>query len=135
MKNALLSWFLNCCEAQNRPPNCQTRPPNSGLFFQFGSTKIGPQMLQFGHRFSVRQIWKTFTFFALFCFELVFGVNIKVLDNWISFPIDLVWYQNDFIFWVMIKTLQVGLGEILSKLNMIISKSTQNLWFVSKLQN
>jgi len=33
------------------------------------------------------------------------------------------------------KTLQVGHGEILSKLSMTISKSTQNLWFVSKLQN
>jgi len=33
------------------------------------------------------------------------------------------------------KTLQAGLGEILSKLSMIISQSTQNLSFVSKLQN
>jgi len=33
------------------------------------------------------------------------------------------------------KTLQVGLGEISSKLSMTISKSTQNLWNVSKLQN
>jgi len=40
-----------------------------------------------------------------------------------------------FIFWVMMKTLQVGLGEILSKPSMTISKSTQNLWLVSKLQN
>jgi len=35
----------------------------------------------------------------------------------------------------MMKTLQVGLEEILGKLNITISKSTQNLWFVSKLQN
>jgi len=35
----------------------------------------------------------------------------------------------------MIKTLQVGLGEISSKLSMTISKLTQNLWLVSKLQN
>jgi len=33
------------------------------------------------------------------------------------------------------KTLQVGRGEISSKLSMTISKSTQNLWLVSKLQN
>jgi len=33
------------------------------------------------------------------------------------------------------RTLQVGLGEILSKLSMTTYKSTQNLWFVSKLQN
>jgi len=32
------------------------------------------------------------------------------------------------------KTLQVGLGEILSKLSMTISKSIQNLWFISELQ-
>jgi len=34
----------------------------------------------------------------------------------------------------MMKTLQVGLGETLRKLNITISKSAQNLWFVSKLQ-
>jgi len=33
------------------------------------------------------------------------------------------------------KTLQGGLGEILWKFRATISKSTQNLWFVSKLQN
>jgi len=33
------------------------------------------------------------------------------------------------------KTLQVGLGEILRKLSITISKSSQNLWFASKLQN
>jgi len=38
-------------------------------------------------------------------------------------------------FWVMMKTLQVGFGETLRKLSITISKSTQNLWFVSKLQN
>jgi len=68
----------------------------SELFFQFGSTKIGPQILQFGPRFSVTKIWKTFTFFALFCFELAFGVNMKVLDNFVSFPMDLVGLENDF---------------------------------------
>jgi len=38
-------------------------------------------------------------------------------------------------FWVMIKTLQVGLGKFLRKLSITISKSSQNLWFASKLQN
>jgi len=33
------------------------------------------------------------------------------------------------------KTLQVGLGEILRKFSITISKSTQNLWIVSKLQS
>jgi len=33
------------------------------------------------------------------------------------------------------KTLQVGLGETLRKLSIIVSMSAQNLWFVSKLQN
>jgi len=33
------------------------------------------------------------------------------------------------------KTLQAGLGETLGKLSIAISNSTQNLWFVSKLQN
>jgi len=32
------------------------------------------------------------------------------------------------------KTLQVGLSEILWKSRITISKSTQNLWIVSKLQ-
>jgi len=35
-------------------------------------------------------------FFACFCFELAFGVNMKVLDNWISFPMALVWHQHEF---------------------------------------
>jgi len=35
----------------------------------------------------------------------------------------------------MMKTLQVGLGEILRKFSITIFKSTQNLWFVSKPQN
>jgi len=39
---------------------------------------------------------KTFAFFALFCFELAFGVNMKVLDNFVSFPMGLVWLENDF---------------------------------------
>ena len=38
-------------------------------------------------------------------------------------------------FWVMKKTLQVGLGEILRKFSITISKSSQNLWFDSKPQN
>ena len=33
------------------------------------------------------------------------------------------------------KTLQGGLSEILWKFRIIISKSTQNLWIVSKLQS
>jgi len=70
----------------------------SELFFQFGSAKIGPRMLQFGPRFFVRPIWKTFAFFALFCFELAFGVNMKVLDNFVSFPMALVLLENDFWF-------------------------------------
>jgi len=28
--------------------------------------------------------------------ELVFGVNMKVLDKFVSFPMDLVWRENDF---------------------------------------
>jgi len=35
----------------------------------------------------------------------------------------------------MMQTLQVGLGETLRKFSVTISKSTQNLWFVSELQN
>jgi len=35
----------------------------------------------------------------------------------------------------MKKTLQVGLGEILRKFSITISKSSQNLWFDSKPQN
>jgi len=29
-------------------------------------------------------------FFTRFCFELAFGVNMKVLDNFVSFPMALV---------------------------------------------
>ena len=38
-------------------------------------------------------------------------------------------------FLVMIKTLQVDLGETLGKLSITTSMSTQNLWFVFELQN
>jgi len=40
-----------------------------------------------------------------------------------------------FRFWVMMKILQVRLCKILWKSSITVSKSTQNLWFVSKLQN
>jgi len=33
------------------------------------------------------------------------------------------------------KILQVGLGKILRKFSIAVSKSNQNLWFVSKLHN
>ena len=33
-------------------------------------------------------------FFTHLCFKLAFGVDMKVLDNWISFPMDLVWLEN-----------------------------------------
>jgi len=33
------------------------------------------------------------------------------------------------------KELQEGLGEILRKFSITVSKSSQNLWFASKLQN
>jgi len=39
-------------------------------------------------------------FFTLFCFELAFGVSIKVLDNWIRFPMTLVWLEN--VLWILI---------------------------------
>jgi len=35
----------------------------------------------------------------------------------------------------MMKILQLGLGEILRKFSITISKSTQNLWFDFKAQN
>ena len=38
-------------------------------------------------------------FFTHFCFELAFGVNMKVLDNFVSFPMDLVWIEN--ILWIL----------------------------------
>ena len=33
-------------------------------------------------------------FFTRFCFELAFGVNIKVVDNWVSFLMALEWLEN-----------------------------------------
>jgi len=38
--------ILNCCEAQNRPPICQNRPPISGLIFQFWLGKNRPPISQ-----------------------------------------------------------------------------------------
>ena len=35
-------------------------------------------------------------FFAHLCFELYFGVNMKVLDNCVSFSVALVWLENEF---------------------------------------
>jgi hypothetical protein len=37
-------------------------------------------------------------FFPRFCFDLVFGLNMKVVDNFIGFPKALVWHGNDFWF-------------------------------------
>jgi len=33
--------------------------------------------------------------FICFCFELGFGVNMKVIDNCVSLLMTLVWHQND----------------------------------------
>jgi len=38
----------------------------------------------------VNQILRISLFYARFCFELAVGVNMKVLDNFVSFPMDLV---------------------------------------------
>ena len=38
-------------------------------------------------------------FFTHFCFELAFDVNMKVLDNFVSFPMDLVWLE--FFLWIL----------------------------------
>jgi len=37
-------------------------------------------------------------FFTCFCFELAFGVNMKVLDNCVSFPMASVLRDNDLWF-------------------------------------
>ncbi|RHN45353.1 hypothetical protein MtrunA17_Chr7g0229841 [Medicago truncatula] len=37
-------------------------------------------------------------FCTRFRFELSFGVKMKVLDNFVSFPMALVWRKNDFWF-------------------------------------
>ena len=33
---------------------------------------------------------RSYVFFTYFCFELAFSVNMKVLDNFVSFPMHLV---------------------------------------------
>ena len=38
-------------------------------------------------------------FFTHLCFELAFGVNMKVLDNCVSFLMDLVWLEN--VLWIL----------------------------------
>ena len=38
-------------------------------------------------------------FFTHFCFELAFGVSMKVLGNFVSFPMDLVWLEN--VLWIL----------------------------------
>ncbi|AES73868.1 hypothetical protein MTR_3g109670 [Medicago truncatula] len=35
-------------------------------------------------------ILRSCVFFIRFCLELAFGVNMKVVDNFVSFPMDLV---------------------------------------------
>jgi hypothetical protein len=35
-------------------------------------------------------VLRSCVFFARFCFELAFGVNMKVVDNFVSFPVALV---------------------------------------------
>ncbi|KEH19753.1 hypothetical protein MTR_8g467720 [Medicago truncatula] len=37
-------------------------------------------------------------FFTRFRFELGFGVKMKVVDNFVSFPMALAWRENDFWF-------------------------------------
>jgi len=39
------------------------------------------------------------SFFTLFYFELAFGVNMKVLDNFVRFPLALIWLEN--VLWIL----------------------------------
>jgi len=48
---------------------------------------------------SVNHFPRSPLFFTLFWFKLAFGVNMKVLDNWISFPMTLVWLEN--VLWIL----------------------------------
>ena len=47
-------------------------------------------------RFFVNQILHISLFFTPFLFEMGFGTCMKVLVNFVSFPMDLVWLKNDF---------------------------------------
>ena len=51
------------------------------------------------------------SFFTYFHFELTLGINIKVLEVFISFPMALNWFENTLWILIVMKTLQVNLGE------------------------
>jgi len=42
---------------------------------------------------------RSYVFFTCFYFELAFGVNMKVLDNFVRFPMDLMSLEN--VFWIL----------------------------------
>jgi len=46
---------------------------------------------------AVLPVSRSCVFFVRFCFELAFGVNMKVVDNWVNFPQTLIWLENDFL--------------------------------------
>jgi len=45
---------------------------------------------------AVLPVSRSCVFFVRFCFDLTFGVNLKVVENWVNFPHALVWLENDF---------------------------------------
>jgi len=66
------------------------------LKMQFLTQKI---VLRFSKSYSnltESPVSRSCVFFTHFCFELAFGVNKKVVDNWVSFLMALVWLENDF---------------------------------------
>jgi len=73
---------------------------NVPRFGSYATCLLAECLVDSGHknvpRFFVNQIIHISLFFTPFLFGLGFGVNMKVLDNFVSFPMDLVWLKNDF---------------------------------------
>ena len=72
----------------------QTLEPNLGL----GESKLGFWGEEWSFPESTSDSIPCFMFlrlFTSFCFELALGVNTKVVDNFVSFPVALVGPQND----------------------------------------
>jgi len=81
VKNAFLSLFLNSCEAQNRPPNCQNWPNILSSFSSFWFDKNRPPNVTVRPPIFRQAKLENIHIFTPFYFELAFGVNMKVLDN------------------------------------------------------
>jgi len=80
--------------------NCQNSPLRVGGEFCLCELAMASEMLAMAScTVTTFIVSSSCVFCTHLCFKLAFGVNMKVLDNWVGFPMALVWLEN--VLWIL----------------------------------